>query len=125
MGLIAREIERRGISTVCLTSALSITAAVHPPRAVFVDYPLGHTAGPRDARATQREIACAALSMLAGDDPPGTIRRLSLVWPDGEDWKATAMRPSGDGRHRDARTERAATPQYQHEEDRVAAEGAP
>jgi hypothetical protein len=125
VGLIAREIEGRGIPTVCLSSALSITASVNPPRAVFVDYPLGHTAGPRDDRATQATIARAALQALTDHEPAGTIRRLPLTWPEGDAWKATAMRPDPAGRHRDERSERSATPQYQHDADRLAAEGKP
>jgi hypothetical protein len=124
VGLIAREIEGRGIPTVCLSSALSITASVKPPRAVFVDYPLGHTAGPRDDQATQQTIARAALEALADEEPPGAIRRLPLVWPDGEAWKTTAMRPDPAGRHSDERSERSETPQYQCDADRLAAEGA-
>lgn len=122
MGLIAREIEARGIPTVSLSSALGITASVNPPRAVFVDYPLGHTAGPRDDPATQREIVRAALSALTDGQPPGAIRRLPLVWPGGEAWKSTVMRPDPHGHHSDDRRERLDTPQYQCEDDRRAAE---
>ena len=47
-----------------LTSALSITASVNPPRAVFVDYPLGHTAGKPDDVESQDAIVRAALDQL-------------------------------------------------------------
>ena len=38
-------VEAAGISTVSMSNARSITAAANPPRAVYLDYPLGQTAG--------------------------------------------------------------------------------
>lgn len=122
MGLIAREIESRGIPTVTLSSAWSITASVNPPRAVFVDFPLGHTAGPRGDTDTQRHILRDALAALTDDLPPGTIRTLPYRWPHGDAWKDAAMRPATGAGHRDERTERSDEPQYQYPEDRTAAE---
>lgn len=126
MGLVARELEGRGIATVCLSSARTITAAVNPPRAVFIDFPLGHTAGKRGDAALQRQIMLDALAALESIDTPGTIRDLPYRWADSDDWKDGVMRPgSGSGaRHRDDRVARDDRPQYQHPEDRAAAEGA-
>jgi hypothetical protein len=121
VGLIAREIESRGIPTVCLSSAWSIMASVRPPRSVFLDYPLGHTAGPRDDADTQIRILRDAVAALADELPPGSIRALPYPWPGGDDWKATAMQPTTGGRHRDDRTERSDEPQYQFPDDREAA----
>ncbi|HCG69701.1 MAG TPA: glycine reductase, partial [Gammaproteobacteria bacterium] len=45
VGLIARALEAAGIATICLSSARSITESVGAPRAVYLDYPLGQTAG--------------------------------------------------------------------------------
>ena len=42
--------------TLSMTSAWSITAAVWPPRAAFVDHPLGHTTGRAGDPAGQRAI---------------------------------------------------------------------
>ncbi len=128
VGLIAREIERRGIPTVTLSSAWSITAAVAPPRAVFIDFPLGHTAGKPHDRSLQRHIMIAALSALDGIQTPGEIRSLPFRWAADDDWKATAMRPraSGGGASDagDDRLPRTAIPQYQLAADRTAAERA-
>ena len=126
MGLIARDIERHGIPTVTLSSARSITEAVRPPRSVFLDYPLGHTAGPPDDRGTQRRIMIDTLSALDGILEPGTIRDLPYPWVD-DAWKATAMRPgrAGDTGGGDARGARLATPQYQCQADQRAAEATP
>jgi D-proline reductase (dithiol) PrdB len=50
VGLIARAIEALGIPTIALTSCRDITVKVRPPRACFLDYPLGNNAGiPHDA----------------------------------------------------------------------------
>jgi hypothetical protein len=61
VGLIAREVEAAGIPTLCMTSAYDITQAVNPPRAVFLNYPLGHQTGKPDDSANQRAIVLAAL----------------------------------------------------------------
>jgi hypothetical protein len=114
VGLIARAIEAAGIPTTSLTSAWSITRSANPPRALFLDFPLGHTAGPPDDADAQLGIARAALEAAYTIDEPGTIVPLaSYVWP--EEWK-TAARSEGD-----VRTPRFDTPQYQTEEDRHAA----
>lgn len=128
MGLIAREIEARGIATICLSSAWSITRSVNPPRAVYLDFPLGHTAGKRDDPALQRKIMIDTLSMLDGIQIPGTFRRLPYQWQSDDAWKDTVMRPQPDGGResgmRDDRVARHEQPQYQNEADRLAAERA-
>jgi hypothetical protein len=129
VGLIAREIERRGIPTVSLTSAWSITQRVSPPRAVYTDFPLGHTAGKPHDRELQRGIMRAALAALAEIDEPGTIRALPYRWTEDDSWKDRVMRPRaaapGDApRAADDRVERHAEPQYQYASDRRIAETA-
>ncbi len=129
MGLIAREIERRGIATVSLTSAWSITRRVNPPRAVYTDFPLGHTAGKPHDRALQRAIMRDALAALAEMTEPGTIRALPYTWSDDDSWKDRVMRsqratPDTPATAHDDRVERHAVPQYQTERDRRDAEAA-
>lgn len=118
MGLVARETERRGIATVCLSSAYSITASVRPPRAVFVDFPLGHTAGKPGDRALQRHIVIDALAALEGMARPGHIERLPYRWAEDDAWKTRP--PDAPGDDRSPRSDR---PQYQYPEDQSAAEG--
>jgi hypothetical protein len=113
--------ERRGIPTICLSSAYSITAAVNPPRAVFLDFPLGHTAGKPDDRALQRRIMIDTLSALDGIQVPGTIRTLPYAWSADDAWKDGVMRPSAGDSHSDSRTERLAEPVYQCPDDELAA----
>ena len=116
MGLIARHAEAAGISTLCMTSALDITKAVNPPRAAFLDYPLGHTTGKPHAPELQREILVQALEGFTSLTTPGAIKILPFRWSEDDPWKRTAML---DG---DTRVPRSDTPQYQNDEDRRRAE---
>jgi len=100
VGLIAREIESQGIPTLSLTSALSITQSVNPPRAVFLDFPLGHTAGRPHDEKIQDAIIEAALTAF----------------------ETTRTAKGDEEKVRDDRTERSGEPQYQLESDRIAAE---
>ena len=53
---------------------------VPPPRAVFIDFPVGRTFGrPGDATQHQR-LLLAALSELPGFSEPGQIRDLPDQW---------------------------------------------
>lgn len=105
-----------------MSSALSITASVNPPRAVYLDYPLGHTAGRPDDLAEQRHIMIDTLRALETIQVPGTIVPLRYRWSIDESWKETAMRPrkskSGQSEARDDRVARHAEPQYQLDADR-------
>ncbi|MDP6979679.1 MAG: hypothetical protein QF570_13925 [Myxococcota bacterium] len=125
MGLIAREVEGRGIATVSLSSALSITASVNPPRGVYTDYPLGRTAGKPHDPASQDAIVRAAIDVLATASTPGTIRELDLHWSENDAWKDGVMRPQGGGeKAEDDRAERTDVPQYQFDADREAVDPA-
>jgi len=99
-----------------MTSALDITCAVNPPRAAFLDYPLGHTAGKPHDPELQRRIMREALGAFESLTIPGSIKMLPFVWSTDETWKLEAF--AGD----DTRTERIDTPQYQTDEDRMRAE---
>jgi hypothetical protein len=94
VGLIAREVEAAGIATLCMTSAYDITQAVNPPRAVFVDYPLGHQTGKPDDADNQRAIVRDALAAFETISKPGTIVVLPYVW-DANDrrWEETDYTP--------------------------------
>ena len=80
MGLIARAVESAGISTLSMTSALDITRAVKPPRAVFVNFPLGHETGKPHEAGLQRQIVRAAFAALETMVAPGSIVTLPYVW---------------------------------------------
>ena len=127
MGLVARELEHRGIPTLSLTSAWSITRAVGAPRAAFVDYPLGHTAGKPDDPAEQDALVASALRLFETLEAPGEIVPLPFVWSEDDAWKDRVKRPDPTKRgssHADDRVARDETPQYQDARDRRLAEEA-
>ena len=111
MGLIARQAEAVGISTVCMSSALDITQSVNPPRAVFIDFPLGHTAGKANEPDLQYLIVHDALNALEEMKSPGSIKILPYRWSEDGSWKTTHLK--------DARLPRTSEPQFQFEEDRI------
>lgn len=131
IGLIARRLEAAGFPTIGITSARTITAAVKPPRSVFFDAPLGHTAGPPHDPARQREIVRSALDLGVAISEPGDIVDLELRWHH-DDWKSAPLEWSRRGEEEpksgprsgpaDTRTARSPSPQYQNEADRHAAE---
>ena len=112
MGLIARHAEAAGIPTLCMGSALDILQAVHPPRAAFLDYLLGHTTGKPFEPELQRTILLEALEAFSSFTEPGQIKHLPFRWAEDDNWKDSVM---NDG---DTRTPRRDTPQYQTEADR-------
>lgn len=118
MGLVARHVEAAGIPTLCMTSAFDITNAVRPPRAAFLDYPLGHTTGKPGEPELQRKILIEALGAFASLSSPGTVRTLPFRWSEDESWKEKVFAEGDD------RLPRRDTPQYQCEEDRRLAERA-
>ncbi|MEM7252885.1 MAG: hypothetical protein AAF493_15825 [Pseudomonadota bacterium] len=119
MSLLARHLEANGIPTLCLASARDIIEAGNPPRAVFVDYPLGHTSGrPHDA-VDQLSIIRAAMASFESIERPGQLDVLPNRWSHRDDWRTGAMNPDAG----DTRAPRDKTPQYQTDADRRAAEG--
>ncbi len=74
VGLIQSIIEKAGIPTVSVSVLREVTERVDPPRALFVDFPLGYPLGaPQDA-ALQTRIILAMLALLREPVPP------SILW---------------------------------------------
>lgn len=68
VSLIAAEIERRGIATVCVILFREVAEKVRPPRALFVPFAHGYPLGqPHDA-ALQRDVITQALAMLEREE---------------------------------------------------------
>lgn len=112
VGLVSRAIEAKGVPTLSMTSAYSITSSANPPRAAFTDFPLGHTCGPPDRPEMQRSIMRDALALFETMEQPGIVD-LGYGWT--APWKEEALEPV------DHRTPRHDTPQYQNQDDRAAA----
>ena len=64
VGLVAVELERRGISTVALQLLHQAAADVRPPRALWVPFWHGYALGSPDDRPHQRAVIEAAFTML-------------------------------------------------------------
>ena len=110
--------EAAGISTLSMSCALDITESVNPPRAAFLDFPLGYTTGKPDAPALQRAILVEALSAFDRLTEPGGVQRLSLRWAEDDAWKSETERGA------DVRKRRTDEPQYQCDADRELADAA-
>ncbi|MGB7792906.1 MAG: hypothetical protein WBL39_16995 [Terrimicrobiaceae bacterium] len=76
-------IESLGIPTLVIGTVLDIMTTVPPPRAVFVDHPVGRTFGHPGDRAKQEEILTLALAELSNFTEPGQIRDLHCQWDAG------------------------------------------
>jgi hypothetical protein len=77
-----------------MTSALDITRAVKPPRAVFVNYPLGHQTGKPNQPELQRAILLDAIRAFETIAHPGEIVELPYVWdPCDSAWEQTDYTP--------------------------------
>jgi hypothetical protein len=63
-----------------MTSAIDITRSVKPPRAVFLNFPLGHQTGPPDRPDLQRRIVTDAMRAFETITEAGTIVELPYVW---------------------------------------------
>lgn len=116
MCLVARHFEAIGLPTLILGSALDILKAGRPPRARFVNYPLGFESGRFEDRQNQYDVVVEALRGFDEMTTPG-IETMSFEWQQG--WDRVNARERGKLDHRSPRT---TTPQYQNEEDRLMAE---
>ena len=114
--LIARHFEADGLPTLIVGSALDILQSGQPPRAKFVNYPLGFESGRFRDKSDQVAVIRQALLGFDGMNEPG-IEPLDLGWLDG--WDMINERERG---KLDQRSPRTTEPQYQTEADRLAAE---
>ncbi len=120
MSMLARMFDDAGIPSTCIVSALDIVQSVKPPRAAFVDYPLGHTAGKPNDPEDQYDIVKSALELFASVTEPGTIVDLGRSWDRDPEWKAKTLADDGV----DRRGARDTTPRYQYPEDKMLADAA-
>jgi hypothetical protein len=73
-------IEDHGIPTLLAGTALDIMRQVTPPRAVFVDHPVGRTFGPPQDRGRNEAVLARVLAQLPSFSHPGQIRDPGLQW---------------------------------------------
>ena len=80
MGLIGRAVEEVGIPTISISLNLAITEKVKPPRALLLDFPLGHPMGNPFDKALQRQILMSGLKYLKEISRPATIVDLRGIY---------------------------------------------
>jgi D-proline reductase (dithiol) PrdB len=85
-GVLARAMENRGLATTSLGTLHRHTGALKPPRATFLDFPLGCPGGRPNHPEQQRDIVQAALQAgVAATTTEWTLPRLPFRWsPDGD-----------------------------------------
>ena len=105
--------------TVSIGSALDIFQSGKPPRAVFTNYPLGHSAGKPFDEEDQYSIFIQAIDMLKPKETDEAIRVLNNDWGE-KIWEDEAKSTEGE----DTREPRDETPQFQEETDILAAKQA-
>jgi hypothetical protein len=70
VGLVAAELERRGVVTAMISMLPEITRKIRPPRALEVPYPLGFPLGRPNEAPLQRRILGELLRLTSRDDVP-------------------------------------------------------
>ena len=70
VGLAQAAVEERGIVTASITMLSGVTAAIRPPRALSVPYPLGFPLGEANNRELQTEVLRQLLALLERNDVP-------------------------------------------------------
>ena len=83
-------IEGRGIPTLVIGTAHDIMSQVAPPRAAFVDHPVGRTFGLPGEGARHQTVLSRALTELPKFTFAGEIRDLGCQWlpGGGREWEA-------------------------------------
>jgi len=82
VGLVQRELEAAGFSTIILTPIPDVAAAVSVPRIAAIEYPLGRTLGQPCDAAGQMAVLEAVLQALESIQTPGGIVHLPFEWPE-------------------------------------------
>ena len=72
---MARELEGRGVATVCLSMLEEVARKVKPPRALLVPFGWGQPLGPPGEPDLHRRVAVEALGMLEEGGQGPVVRR--------------------------------------------------
>lgn len=80
MGLLAREIEANGVTTVALALVRELAAMVKAPRMLYLHWPFGHALGELNKRDQQYTVLHDAFSMARCAPRPGLIVDLPYQW---------------------------------------------
>lgn len=80
MGLLAREIEARGVTTVGLALVKEVAVAARAPRFLYLRWPFGHALGEPGKVDQQRTVLHDMLSMAVSAPHPGLVVELPYRW---------------------------------------------
>ncbi len=80
MGLLAREIEAYGVTTVALALVRELAVLVKAPRMLYLHWPFGHALGEPNNPLQQRTILHDTFSMARLASRPGLIVDLPYQW---------------------------------------------
>jgi hypothetical protein len=80
VGLLAREIEARGVTTVGLALVKEVAIAARAPRFLYLHWPFGHALGEPGNVAQQRTVLHDMLSMATSAPHPGLVIELPYRW---------------------------------------------
>ncbi len=80
MGLLAREIEAHGVTTVALALVRELATQVKAPRMLYLHWPFGHALGEPGNRDQQYTILHDLFSMARLAPRPGLIVDLPYQW---------------------------------------------
>lgn len=82
MGLVQREIERAGFTTITLSPVAELTAAVGVPRVAAIEYPPGRPFGDVGDAEGQRAVLRSTLAVVETAEQAGTLVDLPYEWPE-------------------------------------------
>jgi len=80
VGLVCRLLEERGIATVCVATGRDLIAQVNPPRALFLNHPMGNNFGPAGDAGMQTDVLRAALALIHSAEQGGTLMDYPTTW---------------------------------------------
>jgi len=80
VGLLAREIEARGVTTVTLALVRELAVMVKAPRMLYLHWPFGHALGEPGNRLQQYTVLHDVFSMARAAPRPGLIVDLPYQW---------------------------------------------
>ena len=80
MGLIQREIERAGISTIGISIVREFTEKVRPPRTIYLRWPFGHPLGEPFNVRQQRAVLIEMFNALYTISNAGEIIDVPFKW---------------------------------------------
>ena len=107
-GLLQRELERAGISTISISNTPMMTEKVGVSRAVFIQYPFGRLLGDVGDRAGQRAVCDDMVDMINTAKGPNSYRHLPYEWPEPAEkakWRPDIPAPAAQKRARELEEE--------------------